>query len=584
MLKECVAAIVADRDVASAVALMAESAELRAPQNQWTAFELIKLVAGSEAEPEAASFLAEAIMIWPRFFALQSEIMQSATAPATIAAAANNIMLELQQRGESGPFALPAWAVRAALEALCLVGRRRDLALLEQVILPEDDDTAAQHVALADRLLTFLDSMSGQVAHRKTDAIGAPDCVFCVHMPKRQRVKPTTPVFHIALGEIGLNEDDLLDAFVVRVFLRAVALRIAGKGVLLDDRGLVALQGQMGLGDLASARLLAQLHFTLTRIRKGEWLRGMGFIRAEAQFPFGDIQPRGAYVRGGNVELTAIACWLSDRAATLDAAERVVAELWEAQASSAQIALPAALRLYDNAPEAAILRLCLQAGWYSTPGQAGTDFEAWGEGYLEAFENNNVIEGHNIYFLPAQPLGFPHLAAPVRFREARFFELLHGRRVVMVSAFSQEIAAYHAQGHLDALWSAVGLDCSIAGLVTIPAPFSIWPQYPGMGWQKTFDELFTEAAARMTETESDMFLVAAGCYGAPLAHAIGQRFPDALTLHYGHHINTCFGVQSGQTSLLTQFKKPKDAAPLIRSALGEKYPNTLNRADLHRYT
>jgi hypothetical protein len=202
---------------------------------------------------------------------------------------------------------------------------------------------------------------------------------------------------------------------------------------------------------------------------------------------------------------------------------------------------------------------------------------------MRAFAGSTTIETVNKYFLTVLPLGFPPLIAPTRFREARFFNLLNGRRVVMVSAFAEEIAGFHADGCLDELWSAVGLDCRLAGLVTIPAPFSIWPQYPGAGWKESFDALLVEATAKMEETGADLFLVAAGCYGAPLTHAIGKRFPDALALHYGHHINTCFGVASGQTSLLAQYGLPEDAAPLIRSDLARKYPGTLNRADLHRY-
>ena len=583
-MKQQVEQISKDKDVAAAVTFLNQNADLRAPQHQWLAFELVKMVGGSRLEPKIAGFLADAVGIWPNFYPMQSEIMQNATEPNTIRAAAENILAELAKRGRTGKYPLPAWAINTAIEALCLTGKPDHLALLSQINLPEGDESVAANMALASPLLSFLDNLSQSVARFENNLETKINCVLCVNKPVRQNVRLTQATHYIALSEIGLNQDSRIDTAIARIFLRAIALRIHGKAALRDDRALVTLQSNLTVRDLSSARLLALLHFHFARLRKGDWIRGMSFVRAVSGFPSAKLKESGIHVRAGNVELSAIECFLQDRSRALEDAERVVADLWAGQSNGAPAPVPNSMRLYGNKPYDAILRLCLQAGWYSTPGRAALDFEAWTNEYLAAFTRSNVIEGHNNNFLPVLPLGFPKVSNPKQFQESQFFKILDGRRIVMVSAFAKEIELFYKSGQLEDLWRYLGISTRIEDLKTIQSPFSIWPKYPNAGWSETFSGILRQAFDLMGQSGSDTFIAASGCYGAPLTGAIGKKFPKALALHYGHHVNTCFGVASGGTSLLRQYGHRDTAAPLIRSTLGNQYPNTLNRADLHRYT
>jgi hypothetical protein len=209
---------------------------------------------------------------------------------------------------------------------------------------------------------------------------------------------------------------------------------------------------------------------------------------------------------------------------------------------------------------------------------------AWIDAYAGAFSTCTVIEGHNEMFLPfmGRDLG-PDSGDFVRFSENEFFGMLADRSVVFTSAYAPDLQRYHDEGHLSALWAALGVTRPMRSLKTLQAPFSIWPYYPDEGWAATFEQVAAEAEAAIEETGADVFLASAGCYGMPLVAHVSRRFPHVLALNYGHHVNTCFGVKSNNSSILDARGIKAPDIPLVASKVASSYPAVIARADLARY-
>lgn len=337
---------------------------------------------------------------------------------------------------------------------------------------------------------------------------------------------------HLALDGLAEVDGDALSALMD-------SLQISlGCPVCMSDLGESALPHLDSPAAKWQAQVLAASSGPRPRANLVDWRRKP---RGVSSF---DLAAGGPYMRIGSTELFALWCYHHDREATLLAAEAAAVEAARVRADP-----DAAFAFTDthwsrNDPYANIMRLSRNAGWYSAPGSAAAAFADWAERYTEAMCHGHIFYDALTYYLRVAPMVPAMCARPLGlFDEFRFVKRISGARVVVVSAFADQIRERFQSGALAGLWADAGVGPTVAHLEAVKAPVSVFPNMPHESWSRSYEELEAATRAAVRRSGADIVIASCGCYGLPLVDAVA-RGEGVWALSYGHYVNVLFGVLS----------------------------------------
>jgi hypothetical protein len=229
-----------------------------------------------------------------------------------------------------------------------------------------------------------------------------------------------------------------------------------------------------------------------------------------------------------------------------------------------------------------IVRLCLNAGWYSKSTFESRAFSDWARRYADAMCDANIFDtcSHDILRIAALEPGARKETFVLR--DQALLPLFYDANIVFVTAFAEQIQQHYDAGKIDLLWSDLELSGKIKNLKTVSAPMSIWPYQPDEDWSSTFSKLVFDASNAIEESKATVFLASCGAYGLPLVHEIHKRF-GITSVYIGHRMNIYFGIITNAFLNDSFYLKNVNSNYWITPDLSQKY-SELSRIDDGRYT
>ena len=237
----------------------------------------------------------------------------------------------------------------------------------------------------------------------------------------------------------------------------------------------------------------------------------------------------------------------------------------------------------EQGPERWLRMLATNAGWYATPETAADEFRDWAERYLAAFRGAGMIPWNHPQILSIAARTGAFLGAHVaRFEAEDFARLVPGRRVLVISAFAEQIEAAHRSGRLARLWADIGAPAELGGLAAVTPPMSVWPYRPGAGWQQSQEALLAACLERAATLEPDLVLAGCGCYGAPMMADLRARLPGLTAIYCGQVTNTYFGIYTASARTDAYWQRAPTSPHWTMGTLEARYP-PIARIDHGRY-
>jgi hypothetical protein len=229
-----------------------------------------------------------------------------------------------------------------------------------------------------------------------------------------------------------------------------------------------------------------------------------------------------------------------------------------------------------------ITRLNTNAGWYAVPGRAAASFIDWADRYGAALCEGQLVATHDVELLPVAALlpEFRH-QRPGWWSEEGLRHLLDQARVVLVTAFAEDIQSHYDSGGLAALWQDLEFGVRLSSLKTVPAPMSVWPYYPEDCWTDSFERLSADTAQAIEETAATTLIAACGSYGLPLVHEMHKRYGISC-LYNGHQSNLYFGVVTNAGMQERLFARNPNSSHWLSPDLTARFP-VVSRIDDGRY-
>ncbi|WP_062362582.1 hypothetical protein [Vreelandella aquamarina] len=341
--------------------------------------------------------------------------------------------------------------------------------------------------------------------------------------------------------------------------------------------------GEESFGFLCDDALWQHAKFweLLTQVVKNKASIG-SVVLSESQRKYKKIKFKkgDSFVRPGNVELKALWSYFKDK----DDAKRAVGSVLERSEGECS-ETPYVIKREKWWPainaEENIGKLRTNAGWYTTykSPDSWSDFSLWAEGYVQSLKDGKILGAHKKDFLTLIPLvhelGKAELA---KWSDRDFINSIRGRRVVLVSPFSDIIEERFLSGQLNIFWREVGVDLELKNLKCVASPMTIWPYSPDSGWKESFDKLKEDVLSSIDSINAEVVVSSCGCYGLPLVFEIGKE-RSVFQVYYGHAVNAFFGVY---TKTLKEYKERWGGRNWVDGGLGKKFPD-VKRVDDGRY-
>ena len=231
-----------------------------------------------------------------------------------------------------------------------------------------------------------------------------------------------------------------------------------------------------------------------------------------------------------------------------------------------------------------IRNLMTNAGWYPNNKFDLAELRLWAKLYLDAYMNakglfrcpgidmyENILEIKKVVNFEH---GFHYFNFPNR---KRFYELLDGKNVLLVTPFAAEIKQLFESGKIWKLWT--DLEIPKFNLEVIQSPMSIFPNRPNSSWIESFRTLQETIQLSFSQNKHSLFFASAGSYGLPICNFVYATY-DIASVYTGNYINYLFGVRQNATE--DEFYSDKrDVANWATSGLGS-IPG-LSRVDDGRY-
>jgi hypothetical protein len=531
--------VAANKDTDAAVRLISSNFDL-AVSDKWLFLELLKLICSEGRFDEIEESTQSLLAYHSEFLPVLGEVMYNSAVRETIWAAARKILQRIESDDGFVKKRQPDWVVKLFADAVLIAA---PLNFVDSKCFSIFYEHSEKIGSLISALLRFV--CNHEVLYREyctkfenSEPAGLDQppqqWIIGVGLQSLTSLEVAEGAYVVDFNYLPSCDPDLINDFYFRGVLRALSVRFGNESSLCEDRGVYSIAANQSVSNRGSLALFVGMYLQILRLRRGESIKSLSSVcvKKSLETPFLNHRKDKSFVRGGSVELAFIQCFLEDPIESISATERAVHDLSVAKGNGEEFEIMAPFRRFGNSPYEAILRMSLQAGWYSTPDNCVGDIQNWVDQYLIAFSRHRILEAANEFFFPI--LGHPRfhpIGLPVRFSESGFYEMLDGRRVLFVSSFAPEVSDYFNSGSLDQLWSEVSIPSRVRSVSPVLAPFSIWPNCPGSGWTETFEELVKSCQYMISKEKCDLLLVAAGVYGAPLVSRICEDNPGISALH-----------------------------------------------------
>ncbi len=236
----------------------------------------------------------------------------------------------------------------------------------------------------------------------------------------------------------------------------------------------------------------------------------------------------------------------------------------------------------------AIRQLITNAGFYAeTKEDLISDLHAWCNRYISGLFGSHEIYMRWDYAMHSHVARMAAFEAGLTFRGSpraifgsidEFYNQLAGKKVLMVSPFSEACEEAVATGRIKKIWkNRVVPDFQLVGL---PAYISTYPNRPHRSWMETFGRMCRNIDEAVNKSHFDVAIASCGCYGIPILDYVYKKFGIA-SVYYGNMMHLFFGIK------LNDFDSYFDAGNMdywvepFRENAGE--PQNFGRIDGGRY-
>ena len=282
---------------------------------------------------------------------------------------------------------------------------------------------------------------------------------------------------------------------------------------------------------------------------QGLWQRwgGPGVLGA-LQLPPGwlpaRLEPGCCLVQPSPVQLAGLRSWLLDR----ERLEQALALIRRHHHDPAFMAQAGASR--DSDGWAAVQALCalhVEEGFYAATSAPLASLRAWAESSLALLAQSQWLldlqQPMGSWWAVLQGLVQEHSRLPdlvVWPEEERFYQLLAGQEVLVVSPLAAQVEEQHRSGNA----FAVFVDLAIApyGLRCVEAPASLYPERPNRGFEASLAACLEGVEVLARQRPFSVFLCAAGAYDLPLCQAVRDRYGDSCVA-IGASLHARFGIE-----------------------------------------
>ena len=290
--------------------------------------------------------------------------------------------------------------------------------------------------------------------------------------------------------------------------------------------------------------IITELFFKTENFKKIDWVH--------EKIDSLDLSVKGLYLRYGNVELRVIESFFryKDEGVIKNALEIVRSIndenfIYEIMSHGIDRWLSSGDLSFN------IKALMTNAGFYFSENleTATSDILNWINCYINALLTSNAklfpyppcypfflnvqkgLSGINPSYAPS----YLHFPDP-----KKFFSMLKGRKVLILSPFKDEINRMLSEHRLRNLYDEFVIEDIVFHV--IEAPISTYPNRPNNGWSDTYNQLKQNISYAMASCKFDIFLASCGCYGLPIVSHVYHTY-DCTSVYYGNFLNTLFGIR-----------------------------------------
>lgn len=268
------------------------------------------------------------------------------------------------------------------------------------------------------------------------------------------------------------------------------------------------------------------------------WTGGVDAAHLEAS-----LAPGCCLVQASATQLAALRCWLLQR----DQLEPALVEIRRHHHDSAFMQQQSARAIAGSAaPLETLCALHLQEGFYASVTAPMGSLEFWAQACLLALAQGQMLvdpkRSSASWWAVLQGLVQAHNRLPALVvwpEEQRFYQLLAGQEVVLVSPHADLLNEQHRSGRAFGLFR--DLEILPYGLRTLAAPQSRYPERPLQGFEASLMVCLEALEALARQQPFSVFLSVAGAYDLPLCQAVHDRY-GASCVAIGPSLHARFGI------------------------------------------
>jgi hypothetical protein len=288
--------------------------------------------------------------------------------------------------------------------------------------------------------------------------------------------------------------------------------------------------------------VIAEMYLKTRSFKKIEWIR-------EDLTPV-DFSVNGLYVRYGMVEIRLLDSLLRNPEKVNGSLHVIHNQLNDSDFMYQPMKQDASKWLSSGDLDFNLKALMTNAGFYLSErfGNALSDLEHWKTAYI-----SGILKGRLLSVPPAYPwfFGFSrriqesllssYIPEYLHFPSSeRFFEMLKGKNVLILSPFKNQIDRMIKEGRLEKLYK--NFKIFDINFISIEAPISTYPNRPGAGWMDSFSKLKSDVDNQFNNVKFDFFTASCGCYGIPICEYVYSQY-SCTSLYYGNWLNTMMGIR-----------------------------------------
>lgn len=266
---------------------------------------------------------------------------------------------------------------------------------------------------------------------------------------------------------------------------------------------------------------------------------------ADAALPEARLAAGCCVVQPSAPQLAALRCWLLER----EQLEPALAQIRRQHHDAAFMRLQAAGAgaAADGDVLQSLCALHVQEGFYASATAAMASFEAWANGSLQQLGKAQLLVNprgsSSSWWAVLQGViqHLDHLPELVIWpAEERFYDLLAGEEVVLISPMATLVEEQHRSGRAFALFH--DLEIAPYGLRTLAPPASLYPERPHRSFEASLSACLEAVDALARARRFSVFLSVAGAYDLPLCRAVNERY-GASCLAIGAGLHARFGIE-----------------------------------------